>query len=115
MNRDYVPDNWAIVEVHDAKNDKTHWRLAAGWAGGYTQGRSWKINSGIASYTKDEDGYYVFVGVSNNVYYCHEQQLGLDGYTAGIVESYDTQMKEASVGYMKVIPLEDFIDKFSKV
>lgn len=82
----YNPDNWVIVKM---KGDDPHYRVLAGWSGGYLYGNSWKINSGITSVTEDDDAFY-FSGHSGSVYRCHKQSYTLRTNNAYVW----TQLKE---------------------
>jgi hypothetical protein len=67
----YYPDNWVIIKINN-----THYRVLAGWSGGYATGSSWRMNSGITSVTED-DNYYYFSGASGSSYVCHKESYGL--------------------------------------
>jgi hypothetical protein len=41
---EYTCDNWVVIKM---KGDDTHYRVLAGWSGGYLDGDSWRMNSGI--------------------------------------------------------------------
>jgi len=45
----YNPDNWVVIKMN---GDDPHYRVLAGWSGGYLDGDSWRMNSGI---TRVED------------------------------------------------------------
>jgi len=66
----YTPDNWVIIKFPD------HYRILAGWSGGYATGDSWRMNSGITEYTQDGD-YHCFKGSSGSVYMCHKNSYCL--------------------------------------
>ena len=68
----YTPDNWVIIKM---KGDDPHYRVLAGWSGGYTQGSSWRMNSGITAVNETDD-YYYFKGLSGSEYRC-----GKNSYT----------------------------------
>jgi hypothetical protein len=74
MNRDYdnyySPDNWVVLQI--VNEDKTLYKVLAGWSGSYLEGSSWRLNSGIVSCTEDGD-YYVFKGYSGSCYYCNKE------------------------------------------
>jgi hypothetical protein len=73
MGNEYTPDNWVVFFF----NTKTpHYRVLAGWSGGYTTGDSWRMNSGITSVTED-DHHYLFRGHTGSVYRCHKNAYGL--------------------------------------
>lgn len=69
----YVPDNWVIIKV---TGDDPHYKVLAGWSGGYTQGTSWRMNSGITDHNLEGDHWY-FYGSSGSVYKCHVDSYGL--------------------------------------
>lgn len=69
----YAPDNWVVIKI---KSDDPHYRVLAGWSGGYLHGTSWKLNSGITSVTVDGN-VFAFAGSSGSVYNCHKDAYGL--------------------------------------
>ena len=62
----YTPDNWVVVKV---KGDDPHYRVLAGWSGGYLDGDSWRMNSGITEVNASDD-YFYFKGSSGSDYRC---------------------------------------------
>ena len=77
----YNPDNWVVVK----SPTDGHMRVLAGWSGGYTQGDSWRLNSGITKCEETEDT-FEFYGSSGSVYSCNK-------------DSYRLRMNNASVWY----------------
>lgn len=69
----YTPDNWVIVKI---KGDDPHYRVLAGWSGGYTTGDSWRMNSGITSVERGSNG-YKFYGYSGSCYECGDHNYTL--------------------------------------
>lgn len=69
----YSPDNWVVIKLH---GDDPHYRVLAGWSGGYIQGSSWKLNSGITKVEEDDRAYY-FSGHSRSTYRCGKDSYGL--------------------------------------
>ena len=65
----YTPDNWVVIKMD---GDAAHYRVLAGWSGGYLDGNSWKVNSGIVRVEIDGD-YYRFCGLSGSCYSCHKE------------------------------------------
>lgn len=63
---DYFPDNWVVIKF---KGDDPHYRILAGWSGGYTTGDSWRLNSGIVR-VEQTDHLYRFYGSSGSCYEC---------------------------------------------
>lgn len=65
----YIPDNWVVIKF---KGDDPHYRILAGWSGGYLDGDSWKINSGIIR-VEEYEHYLYFYGSSGSCYQCHKE------------------------------------------
>lgn len=63
---DYNPDNWVIIKI---KGDDPHYKVLAGWSGGYTSGNSWRMNSGIVRVEKGSNS-WKFYGSSGSCYEC---------------------------------------------
>jgi len=96
---EYAPDYWQIIKL--VNGNETIYKLFASWVGGYVNGHSWKLNSGITGIKKVEkvlhmtDGpktvtvaYDVF-GVSGSVYRvpAKENCYRTSAYTSGILQS----------------------------
>jgi|TARA_Y100000034_G_scaffold113340_1_gene148252 endonuclease YncB( thermonuclease family) len=95
----YTPDNWVIFRVND---DDPYYKILAGWSGGYLDGDSWRVNSGIARVTEDDD-YCYFHGYSGSTYKCHKNSEQLRINTLGIWG----QMKEMHGDKVELIDYED--------
>ena len=67
------PDRWLLVEHGDIH------KVFATWTGGYLDGDSWRLNSGIESVEVDGD-YLLFRGFSGSIYKCHKDGYGTTGY-----------------------------------
>ena len=79
----YCPDNWLIIRLK--KDDKTFYKVLGGWRGGYLDGDSWRLNSGIVNIEEDGD-YYLFKGFSGSVYKCHRNSYGATSVMSFIFE-----------------------------
>lgn len=99
-----VPDKWIVVKI-DKEGEDTIYKVFATWYGGYGDGDSWQMNSGIVgleviekTYKKtvfEEDGpkqietkakVFEFKGVSGSVYSCYEGSYGMSGYSSGVLD-----------------------------
>ena len=69
---EYHPDSWVVVKYGMQEHD-VH-RLIAGWSGGYLDGDSWRMNSGITR-VEDAEDCWRFYGESGSCYVVHK-----DGY-----------------------------------
>ena len=84
---EYNPDSWVVIKM--TNKDQTFYKVLGGWSGGYLDGDSWRLNSGVERVELDNDR-YMFYGSSGSVYNCHKESYGLKMITAGIWN----QMKE---------------------
>lgn len=80
---EHNPDNWVVLKIKEGKGTFPYYKVLAGWSGGYTQGDSWRMNSGITSVEK-QAYLYGFYGWSGSVYWCHQSSYGLTFDTAGV-------------------------------
>ena len=74
---DYKPDNWVVLKIPTALEASGFiYKVLGGWSGGYLNGDSWRMNSGVARV--EEDGqYYHFYGHSGSCYQCNKKSYGL--------------------------------------
>lgn len=66
---EHLPDNWVVIFLN---GDDPHYRILAGWSGGYAQGDSWRMNSGIVK-VEETESHYRFYGSSGSCYVCHKE------------------------------------------
>ena len=81
------PDKWAIIRF---KGDDEHYRVLAGFIGGYLHGDHWRINSGITDITEDGDC-LLFHGHSGSIYKCRKDSYGLSSLTASVYLGIEKQ------------------------
>jgi len=100
----YNPDNWIILEI-DNGDEPVYYKVLAGWSGGYLDGDSWKLNSGIVEIKELED-YYDFIGESGSTYHCHKNNERLSMMTGSILsqllEKFPNKIKEISIKDIKL-------------
>ena len=82
----YSPDNWVILKLKAGKLDSGIYKVLGGWSGGYLDGDSWRMNSGITE-VKEDENYYYFYGYSGSCYRCGKQSYGLRMNNAGVYNS----------------------------
>ena len=83
----YKPDRWVVLKL------PAGYKVLGGWAGGYLDGDSWRLNSGITDV--DANGpWYLFSGYSGSVYQCHRDGYGLTSTTAGIYQQLKNKADE---------------------
>jgi len=93
---DYTCDNWVVIKM---KGDDPHYRLLVGTSGGYLDGDSWRMNSGITGVEK-QAYLYGFYGSSGSVYWCHQGGYGLRMNNAGVYN----QLKERFGDTVELMP-----------
>ena len=94
---EYTPDNWVILKIQ--YENETLYKVLGGWSGGYLDGDSWRMNSGITAVEKQ--GYlYGFYGSSGSVYLCHQGAYRLTMAAAGVYN----QLKERFGDEVELMP-----------
>jgi hypothetical protein len=77
------PDKWMVIKM--GVKDPVY-KVFATWYGGYLNGDSWRINSGISEVQK-EGNYINFYGHSGSCYKCHKDSYGITSYGERVLES----------------------------
>jgi hypothetical protein len=79
-----TPHGWVILKIK-SKNEPPIYKVFASWRGGYLDGNSWKINSGIKS-VEETNTHFVFHGYSGSEYHCDKKYYGhCTGYAGGVL------------------------------
>ena len=86
----YTPDSWVVLEF--TTPHETIRKVFAGWYGGFTQGDSWKLNSGIVE-SRQVDNYMEFDGYSGSTYRGYKNSYGMSGYMQDIFAQWQAQAK----------------------
>ena len=103
----YSPDYWVLVKIY-RQPEEPHYRVLAGWSGGYTNGSSWKLSSAITKF-EDADFDYNFYGSSGSVYVCCKASERLSGAASSVLTSLSEQNS------IEVVGVEEFLDNHLKV
>jgi hypothetical protein len=103
MTNSYFPDNWVVIRIN---SDNTFYKVLAGWSGGYLQGSSWKLNSGITRVEENEHS-YSFYGSSGSCYVCGKHSYGLRMNNAHIYnrlqETGKVELLEENTNWLELI------------
>lgn len=102
----YRPDCWVIIRI-SPNGQEPHYRILAGWYGGYLDGDHWKINSGIEKVEVEGD-YYKFIGTSGSTYYCHKEAERLSGMTSSVFNMYEEQFREQDAGTFEIVNSKEY-------
>ena len=102
---EYTPDNWVVIRM--TNEGKTFYKVLAGWSGGYLDGNSWRMNSGITKVEEAGD-YWIFHGASGSTYRCFKEFYKLRMNNAHIWE-------KLSNGYPENVHMMDEATDWSKI
>ena len=100
---DYNPDKWLVVKITGKDTPPVH-KVFACWYGGYLDGDSWKLNSGITRAMLDGT-VYSFDGSSGSIYYCNRESYGLSGYGNSVLSRMIDNAAENDV-LIQILPEE---------
>ena len=105
------PEHWVVVRLEN--DTDAYYKVFAGWRGGYLDGDSWKMNSGVTKVEEDEDCYY-FYGASGSCYQCHKKGYGLkDGmyhFSSYVQGTLETIIKNSPISIEILGQETDFIN-----
>ena len=100
----YTPGCWIVVNISyadDPEGKRLHQRVFGGWSGGYLDGDSWQMSSGILSFEELSDK-YIFNNASGSTYVCFKTRYGIRGYAGAVL--YDmTKRDEGKVSYVEAV------------
>jgi hypothetical protein len=85
-----TPNRWVVVKIG---TEDPIYKVFATWNGGYLDGDSWKMNSGIKSIEEDEES-LLFNGYSGSVYHCFKNAYGTNSYSQGVLDDMIKKAKE---------------------
>ena len=105
---EYFPDQWELVKI---SGTDPHYRVFGSWSGGYLNGDSWRLNSGITKCVESEEypGRYEFIGHSGSKYICHKASYGISSvHNIGVLNHY-CENSDGKMEVLKDMP-EDLIN-----
>lgn len=100
---------WVIIKIQEP-GEPVLYKLLSGWRGGYLDGDSWKLNSGIVKIEKHEDHFLVH-GYSSSIYKCYYEHEGMTSLMGSIYNSYADQVKALGIGF-DLIDYDQFLKEF---
>lgn len=98
-----IPDRWVIVKFVTPM--ETFYKVLAGWSGGYLDGDSWKLNSGIVEII-EKDNHYDVVGESGSIYMCVKGREGFTVLTSGVL----AEIQEHADKNSTIVEVVDIVD-----
>jgi hypothetical protein len=90
----YTPDCWVKVKFTNDEFGEIE-KIFAGWYGGYLNGDSWKLSSGITQQEEFDDR-YEFTNSSGSVYVCYKGSERMSGLMGSVYASFAEQIREAN-------------------
>jgi len=99
----YNPDCWVILLLN---SDFPHYRILASWYGGYTNGDSWKMSSGITKVV-DHDNHYEIHNTSGSIYNCIKGAERMSSLAEGTYRYYSEQAKSMGDFEITVVDYSD--------
>ena len=83
---EYIPDAWVVLEITPTGADPEQ-KVLAGWSGGYIDGDSWRLSSGIAS-TEETDTEWIFTNYIGSIYHCRKSAREFNMVSSGVYREY---------------------------
>lgn len=106
----YKPNRWQVIRI--VTPEETFYKLLAGWYGGFAQGDSWRLNSGITEVT-DQSTHYKVDGHSKSTYVCRKPDEGMSAYMDSVL--YGLQQNAAEQGVeITPISIEQYFNETKK-
>lgn len=108
MSAEYYPDWWKVVCFETPDSGKVY-KVLAGFGGGFTQGNSWQLSSGIESVevTTECDGdkskWYTMPQASGSVYVLKATR---EGYSSMTLNKYQSWLDKQETGHFKLSEVE---------
>ena len=94
---EYTPESWVIIKIINDKTDqddlKVLYKVFGAWRGGYVNGDSWRLNSGITK-VEEQENCYIFYGASGSAYYCYKTGEGrpMGSHNTGVLGQLMNQL-----------------------
>jgi len=99
----YTPDRWIVVKI-STENDTID-KVFANWYGGYLDGDSWKLSSGITETVEFEDR-FEYTNHSGSLYICYKGREGMNSYGAGVLQHLTEKVTNAN-GTLEVLTKDE--------
>jgi hypothetical protein len=98
-----IPDTWQVVKLQ--RGSEAHYKVFAGWYGGYTGGDSWKLSSGIVS-VKQYSDHYEFTNHSGSIYVCYIVCNKLSNYQQDVLNRWQDDL-DGSGATVDIVPVRE--------
>lgn len=88
-----TPDCWVVVRITSVNTSVD--KVLAGWHGGYLDGDSWKLSSGVVR-TEEFDDRYEFTNHSGSLYVCYKTREQMSGIMSTQYSYYEKMLATLS-------------------
>ena len=95
----YNPDRWLLLKLGEVQ------KVLAGWSGGYLDGDSWKLSSGVNNIEEDGD-YWLFHNYSGSIYKCHKNAQGTTILSGAKYAEYEKHCKKAGANFETITDIK---------
>jgi len=96
----YKPHLWMVIKLNEGNpNAKVYYRVLGSWRGGYLDGDSWRLNSGITKAVEDDE-FIQFHGASGSIYECRKGAYGSSPYATGVLSQLMEKQPELNIQIM---------------
>lgn len=104
----YIPEGWVVFKIRDV------YKVFGSWGGGYLDGDSWRINSGIESIEEEVDA-LVFKGYSGSEYFCLKGSYGrISGYNLSVLNNFIERCKNQGYDMFVYGSVSDFMQDWNE-
>lgn len=101
----YFPEQWVLIKV---PGTKPFYKVFGSWRGGYLNGDSWRLNSGVVRCEESGDS-FTFYGESGSEYHCHKNTYGIQYmglYNIGVLDEFANRGAEVIETLPDVLNME---------
>ena len=102
----YSPDKWQIIKFTSPEAGDVY-KVLGGWSGGYLDGDSWRLSSGLERIEEDGD-FYLMHNYSGSIYKCHKMANGFNMISSSIYSGWREQLKDKDGYEATTVTIEEF-------
>lgn len=100
------PGKWIVIKL-SPKNKEPFYKVLASFSGGYLDGDSWKMNSGITKVV-ETDTHFEFYGMSGSCYDCKKTAYGMHSLSESILNHAIAHSYKADIVIEQMHPDTDW-------
>ena len=98
---EYTPDAWVVLEF-TSEEFGTIQKVLGGWSGGYLDGDSWRLSSGITD-VEETDTEWIFTNASGSIYHCRKSSRQFNMMSSSIYKHYEEEISKLDDATLKII------------